>query len=158
MSNGGSSTAFDKNKSPATEHALESLEKWINIDPLCDEAYKYKGDVLNKIGIYNESVRFYIKAIELNSKNLLPRTKHRIYLTQKPDSFGEALQLKLKENNLENFFHIENLNINLIALDNNILTMDLDLKYCLKSLYLENKSSDSDKDRQSIYKQIADSL
>ena len=26
MSNGGSSTAFDKNKSPATEHALESLE------------------------------------------------------------------------------------------------------------------------------------
>jgi len=84
------------------KEAGKNFEKVLSIDPNHEESLVRLGNVLGKIGKYQDAITFYDKALKLNSKNLLALVNKGLcfhYLKQYDDAiqcFDDVLEEKPK--------------------------------------------------------------
>ena len=107
---------------------------------------------LNAISKYVKKHEDSIKTLRENSEYSASTTlkkacnKHKmLFLTQKPYNF----ESQLEKQNIQNYISFEELNINLVSLDYNTLSMEMELRDCFDDLYFSKNYSTT------IYQKIA---
>ena len=97
----------------------------------------YNKELKKQSRTFIDAVNDKLEGVKINGPNRI-KTKYQIlFLTQKPYNFERELQ----KHKIYNYVHFEELNINLVSLDNNILSMEMELRDCFDDLYFSKDYS-----------------
>ena len=97
----------------------------------------YNKELNKQSRTFIDAVNDKLEGVKINGPNRI-KTKYQIlFLTQKPYNFERELQ----KHKIYNYVHFEELNINLVSLDNNILSMEMELRDCFDDLYFSKDYS-----------------